>query len=158
MNVFKMPLVLILAALTLAFSVLAMVLSVPILIQVLNYMLVVTAVAVTVSYWPGVMYALKQRQPERIGLMTLGIVMSWVAVALGRSWTGLVRVLDDPAMTRAPIVAVYLMIAIVAGALHLAAPGASSGVPRRNWIVISVTAGIGAGLALLALSLGLGER
>lgn len=129
-----------------------------IVIQVLNYVLIAVAVAVTLAYMPDVLDALKMDRVDRVAQLTLGIALSWLAVVINRSWVGVIRISDADWMRTSPMIGFYVFLSILAGVLHITAPGAINGqVPRKNWIRIGFAISIGVLASWLVIGLGIGE-
>lgn len=128
------------------------------LIQTLNYVLIAVAVAVTFAYLPDVLHAVQMDRVDRVAQLTLGIALSWTAVIINRSWVGLIRINDADWMRASPVIGFYVFLSILAGVLHITAPGAIDGtVPRKNWVTIGVAIAIGVLAAWLVIGFGLGE-
>lgn len=115
----------------------AIIIPMDILITLLNVILIAIAIAVTVSFFPGVIEAIRKDSADKVSQLILGIILSWTAVILNRSWSSIARFYDEEWMQNAPIVGFYIYLAILAGTLHITAPGALNGVvPKRNWITL----------------------
>ena len=116
----------------------------PLVIVGFSYILIAIAVAVTVAYLPSVVQALAEDRLDRVAQLTIGIVLSWMAIIMARGWGNAIRILDQDWMRNSPIVGFYLFISILAGVLHITAPGVINGkVPQRNWIILGCAIGAG---------------
>lgn len=128
------------------------------LIQVLNYVLISVAVAVSIAYLPDVYQAIRMDRVDRVAQLSLGIALSWTAVIINRSWVGLIRIADADWMRASPMIGFYVFLSILAGVLHITAPGAIDGqIPKRNRITLGLAVAAGILAALLVIGLGLGE-
>lgn len=128
------------------------------LIQVLNYVLIAIAVAVSIAYLPEVWDAVRMDRIDRVAQLSLGIALSWTAVIINRSWVGLIRITDADWMRSSPMIGFYVFLSVLAGVLHITAPGAIGGViPKRNRIILGLAIGTGVLAAWLVLGLGMGE-
>lgn len=129
-----------------------------VLIQVLNYVLIAISVAVTVAYIPDVYDAIRMDRVDRVAQLSLGIALSWTAVFINRSWVGVIRLSDQDWMRVSPVIGFYVLLSVLAGILHITAPGAIDGaIPRRNQVILGLAIGSGVLVAWLVLGLGLGE-
>ena len=142
----KLPSRWFLLATTLATAALVVaVLFIPRSILVLGAILIGVSTAVTIYYVPAAVDALRRDRLDRVGQLALGIVIGQLSTTIARLWAAAVRVTGDHALADAPIVLIYIALGILAGALHITAPGTGeNGVPKRNWIVLltAITAGL----------------
>jgi hypothetical protein len=130
-----------------------------ILIQALNYVLISVALAVSIAYLPDVLHAIRMDRVDRVAQLSLGIALSWMAVLINRSWVGVIRVTDAEWMRTSPVIGFYVFLSVLAGVLHITAPGAVDGViPKRNQIILGVAIGVGLLVAWVVIWLGLGEE
>ena len=128
------------------------------LIQTLNYVLIAVAFAVTVAYLPDVLYAIRMDRIDRVAQLSLGIALSWTAVIINRSWVAAIRIADTEWMRTSPVIGFYIFLSVLAGVLHITAPGAIDGdIPRRNQIILGLAIGLGVLIAWLVIGLGIGE-
>lgn len=125
------------------------------LILILGAVLGGLSVGVVVYYLPGAVRDLRQRRFDRVSQLTLGILLGWASVAMTRGQATAIRLTGDLSLSNSPVVVVYLIVAILAGVLHITAPGYDEdvGVPARNWnnLIIALMAGGGAAAVLLAI-------
>ncbi len=129
------------------------------LIQVLNYVLIAIAIAVSVAYLPNVYEALKMDRIDRVAQLSLGISLSWLAVLINRSWVGVIRITDADWMRTSPMIGFYVFLSVLAGVLHITAPGAIDGIiPKRNQIILGAAIGVGVLVAWIVIGFGLGEK
>lgn len=129
----------------------------PVLIQITNYTVMAVAIAVIVSYIPNVIHALERGGPgiDRVGQLTIGIVLAWSASTVLRSWSAATRIFDLEWMRDSPWIAFFLLNSTIAGILHLTAPGAIDGrIPGKNWVVVGAAIGIGVFIAGVAVGMG----
>lgn len=115
-----------------------------ILVQGLNWIVVTLAVAVLVAYSPGLPRAFVGKM-DRVDRLTVGIFISWIAVALSRIWIGGIRLTDFPDwMRQSYIVSFYLFLSIIAAILHITALSTTSGrILCKNWWALAVALGTG---------------
>ncbi|HEV7255743.1 MAG TPA: hypothetical protein VGN97_21915 [Mesorhizobium sp.] len=124
------------------------------MIQLMNFLVLAVAIAVTVSYAPGVWRAVREDRTDRLAQLGLGITLAWVSIVLNRGWNAVMRFTHSEWMETHIFIAFCIYLSILAATLHITAPGALDGrIPRRNLVMLGVAVGIGVtGFTMLALS------
>lgn len=124
------------------------------LTEALQAVRIAIGVAVAVAYGTACLDALLGPRLDRVHQLALGIALAWTAAVLAGSWSLLWRLAGEPAwMLGSALEGFLVWLQILGGSLHLTAPGAIDGrVPKRNWIMLGLAAGGGAGLGALLVA------
>lgn len=117
----------------------AFIVPIDVTLETLNWVLVATAVVVTIAYAPTALDALIASRPDRVQQLVLGIICAWVATIALRVWVGIWRFLDTPEwMVQSRMIGFFIYLSILGGVLHITAPGSVDGiVPKRNWMMLA---------------------
>jgi hypothetical protein len=116
------------------------------LMETLRLVQISVGLAVVTSYAPIALGAIWSKyKPDRLQQLGMGIALGFLALVLQGAWTLLWRLSSQPYwMANADIVGFFAWMSILAGTLHITAPGAIDGtVPKRNWILLGISIGVG---------------
>ena len=136
------------------FAVVAITTVAPILIPILNLVVLALSIWVCIAFGPWVIEVLLSDRPlDNADLMVIGVVMSWLALAMRTSWALVWRWLGQPQwMLSTHFSSAFIALTACAAVLHIIAPGAiKDRVPTKRWIQIGawVAAAVFAGLLLV---------
>lgn len=113
------------------------------LIEALRILQVSVAVAVVISYMGPALDAVRSERVNLVQQLSLGISLGFLSLALTGGWFTLWRLAGQPQwMPNSDINGFFIWLSILAGALHLTAPGAIDGrIPPRNWVWLGAAVG-----------------
>lgn len=107
------------------------------------------------AYLPYATDAVLARRPNRIQQLALGIALGFFALAMNGVWSLVWRLSGQPYwMANSDIVGFFVWLSILSATLHITAPAPADGlIPRRNWILLGLSFGVGFASAALILTL-----
>jgi H+/Cl- antiporter ClcA len=110
------------------------------------------AIGVLATYGHAILDALKKDKPNHVDYLVMGIGLSWLAIGYNRAWGLTFRWLDRPTwMNDHWSLSLFLFAAVLAGTLHITAPGAVDGrIPKRNWVRWGLAVAVGLSVVYLA--------
>ena len=125
------------------------------LTEALRIMQISVGSVVLFAYGVDAWAAARKRYLDHGEQLTLGICVGFAAVVFGGIWALLWRLAGQPAwMYNSDFNAFMAFLVIIAGTLHITAPGAINGiVPRRNWIWWGCAVGLAVLVSTMILSL-----
>jgi hypothetical protein len=111
------------------------------------------AAAVAVAFSSLATYALLKIYPDRVEQMSMGVALGFFSSFGFGFWALLWRLAGKPDwMLESSVQAFWIYLSILAGALHITAPGAVDGrIPRPNKIALGTAVGAGVLVFLLLL-------
>lgn len=115
-------------------------------IEFLRIVQISVGVVVVVSYAAHALRALLEPYPTRVQQLSMGIDIGFLSLVLGGIWFLLWRMADQPYwMPNSRLAAFFIWLSILAGVLHVTAPGAVNGqVPTRAKVLLGLAVGSGA--------------
>jgi hypothetical protein len=100
--------------------------------------------AVVISYLPDALRGSFARRPSGIQQLILGISCSWISFIGYGAWMLLFRLSGQPSwMLNTDAVNLFSWLAMYGAMLHITAPGAIDGIPRKNMVRLGVAVAIG---------------
>ncbi len=140
-------------ALLAVFAIAAWLVPTPALIFILNYAAIVVAVAVVVTFLPGIWEAIRMKRLDYVSQLTLGIGMSWASIVVMRGWIGTSKMLEQN-WSEHLVVAFYIYMTILGGVLHITAPAAiSPASSKRVRATLAMAMGVGGLIAGLLIGI-----
>ncbi len=122
-----------------------------------NVILLSLACGIVVAYAPVAWEALRRGMIDGASILAIGILASWLGVALARVVSVAWRVLDKPLdWLDSPWWGTHIACSTVGAMCHLIAPEAMAGrIPTREWVRIGlmVAAGVFVGAGLIIFNL-----
>ena len=120
-------------------------------IELLRIAQAAIGVTVVTAYMPMALRALLSKNPDRVGQLSMGITLGFSSLVFSGLWFLLWRMGGQPAwMLSSEFAGFVIWMSILAGVLHVTAPGAINGmVPRRNLIILGLTMGAAVAIFLL---------
>ena len=105
----------------------------------------VVAIAISVSFLPGIVKALKTPWPTYGGQLVLGIVLSWTGVAGSAAWVLIWSMAGRPGwMLDSNVGGFFIWLQILGGTLHLTAhKSVEDEVPKPNWVRLGLAVAFG---------------
>lgn len=123
------------------------------LIEYLRIMQASVAVAVVIAYAPSAFDAVRKKRPNMADQVSMGISLGFLSLMGSGLWFLLWRLSGKPDwMLDSWLAALLIFASIIAGVLHLSAPGAINGViPKRNFVWLGAAVGLGSLLFLTVM-------
>lgn len=111
---------------------------------------IIVAFVVMASYAGPFFDAFMVERLERFHYLALGVVLSWGSIAGVSLWQVAWLLSGRPEwMIYSDMNSFFVSMAVLAGALHVSAPGAAKGIiPKKNWLLIGIAIGIGIGIGV----------
>lgn len=149
------PMIWVFAFLHVAYIVLMAILPRDDLLTLMNGLLFCVAISVVFTFSRDTLRIVMAGRVDREDYLLLGIVVAWTSVACLRAWVTVWRFLDrPPSWVDDPILGLFILWAILAGALMMTAPSAFKGrIPAKNWAKLGFTVCVGSIIAFIVIFL-----
>jgi hypothetical protein len=123
------------------------------LLEALRILQVSVSLVVVIAYLPDAIDGLRQGQPDRAHQLSMGICLGFFSILCNGAYSIIWRLAGTPDwLTNSALNGFWVYLSILAGILHVTAPGSINGsVPRQNWIYIGLGFGSGALVAAFVM-------
>lgn len=126
----------------------------PVLIELLNGLFLGLAFSVSVVFAPLLWRAIKVKRFDRVAQLTVGIILTWISLALSRLASVVGVIVDRPgSMVGSHIVGLAAYLAVLGGILHITAPGMFEDRLQYNRGILVFAFVVGLGIAAATIFL-----